>query len=65
MKTRTRHVLTVVLVFAANYGLDRATKLLATVFLQSRKGISLLLGTVVLLYTENSGAFLSTNPSQT
>jgi len=63
MKTRTRHVLTVVLVFAANYGLDRATKLLATAFLQGRKGISLLFGTVVLRYTENSGAFLSLGAS--
>ena len=59
MNTRARHVLVVCSAFAANYGLDRLTKILAEAFLRGRRGFSFLLDTVVLRYTENSGAFLS------
>ncbi|OHD28365.1 MAG: hypothetical protein A2Y38_26185 [Spirochaetes bacterium GWB1_59_5] len=49
----------VALTFAVNYGLDRLTKLLATAYLQGKRGFSFLYDTVVLRYAENSGAFLS------
>jgi len=59
MNTRARHVLVVLLAFAANYGLDRMTKILAETYLRGRRGFSFLLDTIVLRYAENSGAFLS------
>jgi len=49
----------VALTFAVNYGLDRLTKLLASSYLQGKRGFSFLYDTVVLRYAENSGAFLS------
>ena len=59
MNARTRHIAVVILTFAVNYGLDRFTKLLATMYLQGSRGFSFLFNTVVLRYAENSGAFLS------
>ena len=59
MNTRARHVLVVCIAFAANYGLDRMTKILAEAYLRGSRGFSFLFDTVVLRYAENSGAFLS------
>lgn len=43
-----------------NFSLDRITKLIAINYLEGRDTISLFFNTVVLRYTENTGAFLST-----
>lgn len=47
------------LAFAANAALDRVTKLMAVAWLKDSAPVAFLRDTVVLYYTENSGAFLS------
>ena len=59
MNARARHIILVVLTFAANSGLDRITKFLAAAYLQGKRGYSFFYNIVVLRYAENSGAFLS------
>ena len=58
MKNKNRIVLTL-LVLLCNFSLDRITKLLAVHFLEGEETISFFYNTVVLKYTENTGAFLS------
>ncbi len=48
------------LTFVVNFALDRISKLLAVTFLEGKQTISFFFNTVVLRYTENTGAFLST-----
>lgn len=48
----------VLAVFAANYGLDRITKILAQGHLRGHEARVYLDGLMVLVYTENDGAFL-------
>jgi len=58
MKNKNRIVLTLI-VLLCNFSLDRITKLLAVHFLEGKETISFLYNTVILKYTENTGAFLS------
>ena len=58
MKQKNQLILTLI-VLAVNYSLDRITKILATTFLQGKETISFFYNTVILRYTENTGAFLS------
>ncbi|WP_059370351.1 signal peptidase II [Treponema endosymbiont of Eucomonympha sp.] len=59
LQERKKHIaLTLGTVFA-NYAVDRVTKLAACAFLKGREDISLLHNVMVLMYRENSGAFLS------
>jgi signal peptidase II len=51
--------ITTLLVVLTNYALDRATKLLAVVFLKGKKPIPVIGNLFVLEYAENNGAFLS------
>ena len=55
---RGRFIVLTAIVFAANFLADRVTKLVAVALLAGRPPISLLGGTVVIGYAENSGAFL-------
>ena len=58
MKQRNQLILTLIILLS-NYLLDRITKLLAINYLEGREPISFFYNTIILKYTENSGAFLS------
>jgi len=58
MKRRNQLILTLIILLS-NYLLDRITKLLAINYLKGREPISFFYNTIILKYTENSGAFLS------
>ena len=57
--TRKKQIILVVIVLLINFLLDRITKILAVNYLQGRETLSYFYDTVVLRYTENTGAFLS------
>ena len=57
--TRKNQLILVTAVLLLNFGLDRVTKMLAVNYLQGRETLSYFYDTVVLRYTENTGAFLS------
>ena len=57
--TRKNQLILVTAVLLLNFGLDRVTKILAVNYLQGRDTISYFYDTIVLKYTENTGAFLS------
>lgn len=59
MFARARHIAVLLAAFAVNFGLDRLTKSLAVAYLRGMDGFSLLRGSVVVRFAENSGAFLS------
>lgn len=59
MSVRARHISILIAAFAVNFGLDRITKHLAVAYLRGTDGLSLLWGSVVVRFAENSGAFLS------
>ena len=56
---RKKQISLVVIVLVINFLLDRVTKILAVNYLQGRETLSYFYNTVVLSYTENTGAFLS------
>ncbi len=56
---RKKQISLVVIVLVINFLLDRVTKILAVNYLQGRETLSYFYDTVVLRYTENTGAFLS------
>jgi signal peptidase II len=58
MKRKNQIILTLI-VLLCNITLDRITKLLAVEYLQGKETISFFYNTLVLKYTENTGAFLS------
>jgi len=58
-KARARYIGITFAVVVLNYGLDRLTKLLALEFLKGRPPVSFLGDLMVLVYAENTGAFLS------
>jgi len=58
MKQKHQIILTII-VLLSNLLLDRITKLLAVHYLKGEEIISLFYNTVLLKYTENTGAFLS------
>jgi signal peptidase II len=58
MKQKNQIILTLI-VLLSNYSLDRITKLLAVQYLKGEEIISFFYNTVILKYTENTGAFLS------
>lgn len=58
MKRKNQVALTLI-VLLCNITLDRITKLLAVEYLQGKETISFFYNTLVLRYTENTGAFLS------
>ncbi len=57
--SRKRYIIASILVIAANYALDRITKYLAEAYLRGREPIRFLYNTVILVFAENEGAFLS------
>jgi len=58
MKQKNQIILAII-VLLSNYSLDRITKLLAVQYLKGGEIVSFFYNTVVLKYTENTGAFLS------
>ncbi len=58
-RTRVRYIGITIAVVVLNYGLDRLTKLLAIEFLKGRPLVSFFGDLVVLVYAENTEAFLS------
>ena len=56
---RKKQIILCIIVFSINFLLDRVTKMLAVSYLQGRETLSYFYDTVVLRYTENTGAFLS------
>jgi signal peptidase II len=46
-------------IFAANFAIDRVTKIVAAAYLKGQPAIRFLNDLIVLKYTENNGAFLS------
>ncbi|MDR1786489.1 MAG: signal peptidase II [Spirochaetaceae bacterium] len=56
---RKRHILIALAVFFANFLADKVTKIAAEALLKNRGSIELLKKTVVFMYVENRGAFLS------
>jgi signal peptidase II len=58
MKRKKQLILTLI-VLLVNYSLDRITKILATTYLEGKEQLSFFYNTVILKYTENTGAFLS------
>jgi signal peptidase II len=56
---RKNQIIIVLAVFLANILLDRFTKYLATAYLKGNEAISFLKNMFVLVYAENTGAFLS------
>lgn len=58
-RARVGYIGVTISVVVLNYGLDRLTKLLAIEFLKGRPSISFFGDLMVLVYAENSGAFLS------
>ena len=59
LRVRRKQILLAFTVFAANFALDRLTKVLAYRFLRPRGIIRVLGDYMILVYAENSGAFLS------
>lgn len=60
---RGKHVALTLSAVLANYLLDRITKWFALARLKGRPPLSLLKGTIVVVFTENRGAFLSLGAS--
>ena len=58
-RSRVRYIGITIGVVVLNYGLDRLTKLLAIEFLKEHPPISFFGDLMVLVYAENTGAFLS------
>ncbi|MEI8271709.1 MAG: signal peptidase II [Paludibacter sp.] len=56
---RKKQIILVVIVLLVNFLLDRVTKMLAVNYLQGKETLSYFYDTIVLHYTENTGAFLS------
>ncbi|MDR2485126.1 MAG: signal peptidase II [Treponema sp.] len=56
---RKTHIGVALGLFFANYVLDRVTKYIASVYLKDSEPVRLLKDTILLLYAENTGAFLS------
>ncbi|MEI6755037.1 MAG: signal peptidase II [Paludibacter sp.] len=56
---RKKQISLVVIVLVINFLLDRVTKIMAVNYLQGRETLSYFYDTIVLKYTENTGAFLS------
>jgi len=58
MKQKHQIILTIIVLFV-NLSLDRITKLVAVQYLKGGEIISFFYNTIILKYTENTGAFLS------
>ncbi|MCR4791056.1 MAG: signal peptidase II [Treponemataceae bacterium] len=58
-KTRKVMIWTTIITFVINFGLDRLTKILATIYLKGTGLHSYLKNIFVLVYAQNTGAFLS------
>jgi len=56
---RKKQIILCIIVLSINFLLDRITKILAVNYLQGRETLSYFYDTVMLRYTENTGAFLS------
>jgi signal peptidase II len=56
---RKKHILIVIITFAINVALDQITKLVAVLYIKGNEPLYLLKKTIMIAYTENSGAFLS------
>lgn len=56
---RRQFILLTIFVCAANIALDRVTKIIASRFLEGQEPVSFFNGLFILVYAENSGAFLS------
>jgi signal peptidase II len=56
---RKKLIILTIISLAINFGLDRITKLIAVNILKGNEPIRLLYNSIVITYTENSGAFLS------
>jgi signal peptidase II len=56
---RKRYVILVLGIFFINYFLDRLTKFIAIKYLKGNDSIKLLNNMIILIFTENTGAFLS------
>jgi signal peptidase II len=56
---RKKHILIVIITFAINVALDQITKLIAVLYIKGNEPLYLLKKTIMIAYTENSGAFLS------
>jgi signal peptidase II len=56
---RKKFIIIIIVTLAINFFLDRLTKLIAVNFLEGKEPIRLLYNSIVITYTENSGAFLS------
>jgi lipoprotein signal peptidase len=58
MKNR-KFILWIFITFIINYGLDRFTKYLASIYLKGKIAIKLFKDLIIIIYVENSGAILS------
>lgn len=58
-KKRKKYILVTLGVFIVNYGLDRVTKLFALEYLSGKDSIVLLNNLMILIFAQNTGAFLS------
>jgi signal peptidase II len=56
---RKKFIIITIVSLAINFFLDRLTKQIAVNFLEGKEAIRLLYNSIVITYTENSGAFLS------
>ncbi len=56
---RKKQILICIITATINLGVDRLTKILAVLFLKGKEPIEFLKKTIILVYTENTGAFLS------
>jgi len=56
---RKKQILIVIITFAINVALDQITKLIAVLYIKGNEPLYLLKKTIMIAYTENSGAFLS------
>ncbi len=56
---RKKQIILCIIVLSINFLLDRVTKIMAVNYLQGRETLSYFYDTVMLRYTENTGAFLS------
>jgi signal peptidase II len=56
---RKKHILLAIGVFSLNFAVDRFTKYLAVTYLKGAEAVRFFRDLLVLVYTENGGAFLS------
>jgi len=57
--SRKKLIIITIVTLVINFGLDRITKIIAINFLKGNDAIRLIYNSIVITYTENSGAFLS------